>query len=414
MRFTILLLMIGFTLGFGARASSSDTSSVHDISIGQRHTLTSTILGTERAIQIGLPESYDTSDRTYPVLYVLDGQWQFLYAVAYARRLHDVGGMPEVIVIGIPKTTPDELLFYTEHESSASFMAFMEKELIPYVDATFRTRPNRTITGWGHSGGFALAMMAQSPALFSHTIVSSPFPAEPMQFDAEGDNAHRARQTLYFGVGDNEEIVKTRTDALAKSLTEAAPDYLSWSYVHNDGEGHTTTPHKVLHAGLRYSFSDFKTLTFDAAGLASFNDFGGLDAIRAYYKQRANLYGVEAKVDDDTLFNLLRLAQEEDNLGVFNEVLEAFPQYTDRAVVYHVFRYGNFYAAHTQWQKAIAIYRSVAERAPKNAAVRIKLGDAYAAQDQKDKALSAYHEALERTDNPKMQADIQGKIAALP
>ena len=41
--------------------------------VGRTHTLDSRVLGQKRTVSVGLPEGYDETGSSYPVLYVLDG-----------------------------------------------------------------------------------------------------------------------------------------------------------------------------------------------------------------------------------------------------------------------------------------------------------------------------------------------------
>src|SRR4029078_2890846 len=63
---------------------------------GARHAISSTVLKEERTYRVYLPESYAwAKDRRYPILYVLDGQSQFLHTAASADYLAATGEIPE-------------------------------------------------------------------------------------------------------------------------------------------------------------------------------------------------------------------------------------------------------------------------------------------------------------------------------
>jgi predicted alpha/beta superfamily hydrolase len=52
-------------------------------------------------IFISLPDDYNSTDKRYPVLYVLDGDISYGMAAGIARYLEIGGNIPELIVIGI-------------------------------------------------------------------------------------------------------------------------------------------------------------------------------------------------------------------------------------------------------------------------------------------------------------------------
>ena len=64
------------------------------------HTITSNITKTAHQLYISLPENYSKRDRiSYPVLYVLDGQYSF-YSILETKDALDVKKSIEEIIIG--------------------------------------------------------------------------------------------------------------------------------------------------------------------------------------------------------------------------------------------------------------------------------------------------------------------------
>ncbi|HVS30034.1 MAG TPA: alpha/beta hydrolase-fold protein [Thermoanaerobaculia bacterium] len=64
----------------------------------------SKILGETRTVLVRTPPSYATGARTYPVLYMTDGETQLAHTAATADFLVRNGRMPEVIIVGITNT----------------------------------------------------------------------------------------------------------------------------------------------------------------------------------------------------------------------------------------------------------------------------------------------------------------------
>ena len=116
------------------------------ISIGDNYTISSKILNQDREIQIYLPDSYKDTDQSYPVLYILDGQWFFSSGVAIQKALRSPGALPEMIVVGIKNTNPlRRTLFGDENEK---FTDFLKNEVVQYIDSNYRTTQERLIFGW--------------------------------------------------------------------------------------------------------------------------------------------------------------------------------------------------------------------------------------------------------------------------
>lgn len=130
-------------------------------------TIRSARMRSDYRIDIGLPASYeDAPDRTYPVVYLLDGDWYFDGTndrlgdggvAAIVRQLHDRGAMPEAIVVavGYPGVNTRGRDFLVD---TWAFYGFLTDELFPLVDEQYRTDPSAGRTLIGHSDGAYMAV----------------------------------------------------------------------------------------------------------------------------------------------------------------------------------------------------------------------------------------------------------------
>ncbi len=150
-----------------------------------------------RTLTIWLPAGYDDSDQRYRVLYMQDGQNLFDEATAAfgvewgideaATRLIDEDRIHPIIVVGIGNTK-DRLSEYTPtadqefKESkpggrSADYVEFLVKELKPFIDQSYRTKPEREFTAIGGSslgGLISLVACEQASETFSACAAISP------------------------------------------------------------------------------------------------------------------------------------------------------------------------------------------------------------------------------------------------
>ena len=67
----------------------------------EERTLFSTIRGREYHLSVALPDSYKTSTQAYPVIYVLDGDYNFGVAAGLTRFSNWFRNVPELIIVGI-------------------------------------------------------------------------------------------------------------------------------------------------------------------------------------------------------------------------------------------------------------------------------------------------------------------------
>ncbi|HJW08068.1 MAG TPA: alpha/beta hydrolase-fold protein, partial [Holophagaceae bacterium] len=169
-------LVLGFTLA-GAFARGGEP-----VIIGETYHVKSEILHEDRTYTVHLPASYARSPETrYPVLYLLDGDVNFLHTAAAVDFLSEQGEMPEMIVVAIASTvrvrdfTPtDWPKAWVGGGGAAHFRAFLAKELLPAIDRTYRTSDYRVLSGHSASGLFALTCLVDQPTLFQAYIALSP------------------------------------------------------------------------------------------------------------------------------------------------------------------------------------------------------------------------------------------------
>jgi predicted alpha/beta superfamily hydrolase len=154
----------------------------------------SSILDNERTLVVYLPPGYDPqSEDGYPVFYLHDGQNIFdpntaAFGVAWgaqqtADRLIVEGKIPPLIMVGV-YNTPDRISEYTWIDGGADaggkgqlYGQFLFGEVKPFIDSTYRTRPDRAYTGVGGSslgGLISLTLAWQFPEQFSRCAIISP------------------------------------------------------------------------------------------------------------------------------------------------------------------------------------------------------------------------------------------------
>ena len=191
--------------------------------------ITSSIIqGQEYSLFVNLPRTYTDPSKSFPVLYVLDGQWDFpLVTSVFGQEYYD-GFVPGVIVVGITwggkNPNPDSLRVrdFTPtkvkqaHQSggAAEFLSFLRGELIPFIDSKFRTvKSDRTLMGSSLGGLFTLYAMFQDSGYFNRYVLTSP----SLRWDngailvdekeyADKRSRHPAR--LFIGIGELEEVAE--------------------------------------------------------------------------------------------------------------------------------------------------------------------------------------------------------------
>lgn len=153
-----------------------------------RH-IRSKIVSDDFDVYIHFPANYEASNKKFPVLYLVDGEGDFSQAEEYFASMMAAFHISEPIVVAITngdsKTaalnhinrdlTPSYIADMPVSGGGPAFLGFMSYELIPYIDANYKTdAENRTLYGYGMGGLFASYVLFQKPELFKNILIDSP------------------------------------------------------------------------------------------------------------------------------------------------------------------------------------------------------------------------------------------------
>jgi predicted alpha/beta superfamily hydrolase len=247
------LVMLARPLGAHAQAMSvADVVPAHD-----SFTVTSRVLGEERWINVHVPAAYRGSPaERFPVLYMPDGgiDEDFPHVVNTVDSLLARSEVRPFIIVGIPNTQRRrDLTGPTRIKSdsaiaprvggSAAFRRFIREELIPAIDARYRTTPERAIVGESLAGLFVVETLLLEPSLFDHYVAFDPslWWNGGALVDAAGRSLTRlgaARRTLYLTSSSQD--IDAQTTRLAGVLRASAPRSLTWIHTPRPDLMHAT------------------------------------------------------------------------------------------------------------------------------------------------------------------------------
>lgn len=138
--------------------------------------MTSKILKSERKYAIYLPPDYESSERSYPVLYLLHGAgddqtgWvQFGEVLRIAdQSVRDGSATPMIIVM--PDANTGQRGYFNSIKGDWNYEDFFFEELMPYVEKTYRIKGEkryRAVAGLSMGGGGSFMYALHHPELFS-------------------------------------------------------------------------------------------------------------------------------------------------------------------------------------------------------------------------------------------------------
>jgi enterochelin esterase-like enzyme len=136
----------------------------------------SEILGMERKYAVYLPPDYETSQRSYPVLYLLHGAtddqtgWIQFGEVLRIADEAIANGTATAMVIVMPDANTGKMGYFNDVRGEWSYEDFFFEEFLPFVEKEYRIRTDkryRAISGLSMGGGGTLIYALHHPELFS-------------------------------------------------------------------------------------------------------------------------------------------------------------------------------------------------------------------------------------------------------
>jgi len=236
------------------------------------HEFRSRIFKNTRFLRVWLPPAYDnpqTSGRYFPVLYLNDAQNLFESSTAFggkewgvdetADRMIREGIVPPMIIVGIDNTGKDRMREYMPHQSMHPMMLrvkgrhypdFLIKEVMPFVERTYRVATGSENTGLGGSSlGALIALYTASvrPGVIGRLLLESPsLWASNRQAIKESRVVRIWPEKIFLAAGTaeagNAERSRTVVDdvrELAAIMRRAALSENRLRMVITDGAGHT-------------------------------------------------------------------------------------------------------------------------------------------------------------------------------
>jgi predicted alpha/beta superfamily hydrolase len=395
------ITVIFFLVALSTFAQKKDNRIV----IGTVDTVYSKILNEKRIIYIHVPEG-DKSQH-YPVLYVLDGDQHFQSAVAIVEQISGI--IPNMLIVGITNTNrerdltpthvnPDRIINKGDAQKSGggeNFMGFIEKELIPYVDAHYPTTTYRVFSG--HSlGGLAVvnaffnhtdlfkAYIAIDPSLWwdSRRWIEQAEKRLPQLnlnnkglFVAIANNLPQSLDTISVLKDTSINYVLTKSVLqFVQSLKSTNPQGLRWSSKFYANEWHGSVELNAEYDALRYLF---KFYHFDMNNLRAHPELNPDSLLTIHFSKVSDVMGYKVMPTEDMVNDLAY----------------------------------NYMGMH-KLDQAYALFKRNIENHPESSNAWDSLGDYYVSAGDKQKAIEAFSKSLslnETQDTRRKFEELKGK-----
>jgi len=265
-------------------------------------------VGESREFWVSLPDLYNESEEKYPVLYMMDGDFNFNSGeIGGLRHAAQMGEMPEFIIVGIKNTDrskdifPEEVTYRDGSKNGGradQYLDFILAELIPHISQNYRCNNFRVLYGTSNSGFTAVYALFRNPELADLYIAASATLRLPF-FLAKRDQLvadfKGGKRQLVLVMGEHDlPTVLSQNGELKEKIDMLAPADLTCRLAVIANGGHV--PANALLEGMRCRFEGWKI----SRPLAE-NTFA---EIRSQVDKRFETYGITGMLPEDELGRL--------------------------------------------------------------------------------------------------------------
>lgn len=301
-------------------------------SIGKYDTLHSALLHEDRVMLVHVPAGANDSNVRYPVMYLLDGESHFTKTVGIIDHLSNTAGnelCPQMIVVAILHPDRERDLIPPASKDDIAkdmFPAFLEKELIPYINKRYPTEPYRIFAGHSLGGLRVINTLVYQPQLFNSYIALDPSLGMVKNWignaNTEFNKNNYTDQSLYIAMGltmpkgmDTASIFKDTSGlarhmrcimGFARNADATRKSGLDFNWKYYPDETHQSVVFKGTYDGLISNFSWFKNQKlFDIfkpevnaeAAVKIITDYYEYLSVKMGYKQIAPEQGTAMLID---------------------------------------------------------------------------------------------------------------------
>lgn len=269
----LALALSTFLAATSAAAGGVDTQFMQGLGDTRHERIESQELGRGYHLYVMLPRGYEeSSEQSYPTLYVLDGGGLFPLFSSYYRYLNFGEEIPEMIIVGISygsdsfeggnyrstdfTAKSDERDYYG---GAGTFQTFLAEKLLPRIEKNYRSDPTRRmIFGQSIGGQFVLYTALTKPGLFWGHIASNPALHRNLAFFLEehGESYPNAARPRLFVASGTMDVPRFREPALQwmKHWSEKGETPWDLKVVDLEGHSHMSAPPASFREGMRWLF----------------------------------------------------------------------------------------------------------------------------------------------------------------
>ena len=331
------------------------------------HEIESSKLEQKRQLKIQLPRNYaDNVDKNYPIIVALDGDYLFEPVAGNVDYNGYWEEMPEAIVIGVVQdNTREDDTYYDEEtylpsDKGAAFFEFLGLEMMPWLDANYRTANFRIIVGHDLTANFMNYYLFKEPSLFQGYISISPELA-PRMGERLVERLSAVKEKIFYYLATSSDDIKgLRLDIedLNTQLKTISNEQVRYNFDNFEGATHYSLVGRAIPKALEEIFSIYRPISRkEYKEVISKLPGSPYDYLIDKYATVEELFGIEDKIrvnDFTAVFTAIKKKKDWESLEKLGKLAKA--HHPDTML-------GNFYLAMSleekgEPKKAMKTYQS--------------------------------------------------------
>lgn len=284
--FALAFLLFSSTLLFSQKNKTKILEPSKPFVLGVIDEIQSKELNEKRILNIYLPEGYNPAEAvTYPVIYLLDGSadedFIHISGLVQFNSFEWINQVPKSIVVGIatvdrrrdftfPTTIESDKTRFPTTGHSDQFIAFIEKELQPFINKKYKTNDSKMIIGQSLGGLLETEILLKKPSLFNKYVIVSPSlwwnNGSLLNCDSEMLKENFNQKTeIYIAVGKEgltptklPRVMEVDANLLAEKLKESKSKNIKVYFDYFPEENHGTILHPAVANSFKFFYSQIK------------------------------------------------------------------------------------------------------------------------------------------------------------
>ena len=227
-------------------------------------------LGETRRLKIQLPRDYETNtEKSYPIALVFDANYLFEPVAGNVDYFGYWEDMPEALVVGIMQGDDryDDCYYddtnFMPADRGADFFEFIGMELIPFIDANFRTAKFIIAVGHDLTASYINYYLFKDPPLFNGYIALSPDLA-PMMDERLPKRIPSIPQKLFYYLAtgsDDIQDLQLVAQELDQNLNPLISDTFNYYFDNFEGATHYSLVARAIPSALEKIFSIYRPIS---------------------------------------------------------------------------------------------------------------------------------------------------------